>query len=161
MAGPPGLPGLPGAQGEVGPPGPAGEPGPAGVTGPEGPPGPGVASLDELEGIPCTLPSGHEGHVSVAIASNGAVDVRFQLLRTLTVTLVDTATETFVTSDPPGITCPPACTATFQDGTTVELTGHLKARARSAQWTGDCTSMTLLYDFQIGGDAAATLTNTR
>lgn len=87
--GPPGKPGPqgpPGPQGEEGPPGPQGEPGPAGPPGPpgpqgppgaqgppgpqgppgrQGPPGPGVASLDDLNGLACTV-GGRAGTIALA-----------------------------------------------------------------------------------------------
>src|SRR6266851_5996580 len=72
-AGPPGANGLPGPQGAVGPAGPAGIQGPkgdqgaTGAQGPQGaagPPGPALASLDNLNGVPCTLPNG-AGSVAV------------------------------------------------------------------------------------------------
>jgi len=73
-AGPTGANGLPGPQGAVGPAGPAGaqgpkgDPGPTGAPGPQGAagsPGPALASLDNLNGVPCTLPNG-TGSVAVS-----------------------------------------------------------------------------------------------
>jgi hypothetical protein len=43
------------ARGPVGPGGPLGDVGPAGPQGPQGDPGPGIASFDELAGLPCTI----------------------------------------------------------------------------------------------------------
>jgi len=66
-AGAPGARGEPGIRGETGPPGPAGAAGPAGPQGPAGPkgdPGRGLASFEELAGIPCTV-SGQSGAVSI------------------------------------------------------------------------------------------------
>ena len=63
----PGPRGEQGIRGETGPQGPAGAAGPIGPQGPAGPkgdPGRGLASFDELAGIPCTV-SGQTGAVSI------------------------------------------------------------------------------------------------
>lgn len=59
-----GSEGATGASGAAGPPGPAGPAGPQGERGPQGEPGRGLASFDELAGIPCTA-SGRTGTVSI------------------------------------------------------------------------------------------------
>jgi len=72
-AGAPGPRGEQGVRGEIGPQGPAGAAGPAGAQGPAGPkgePGRGLASFDELAGLPCTV-SGQTGAVSIRFDERG------------------------------------------------------------------------------------------
>jgi len=63
-AGPRGEQGTRGETGSQGPAGAAGPAGPQGPVGPKGDPGRGLASFDELAGIPCTA-SGQSGAVSI------------------------------------------------------------------------------------------------
>lgn len=75
QAGPAGPRGLQGEQGLSGEPGPQGEQGPTGPQGPAGPqgaPGDELASLEDLDGIPCNAGA---GTVDVAIAAGGAVSL--------------------------------------------------------------------------------------
>jgi hypothetical protein len=74
-AGPPGPAGPAGAVGPQGPAGPAGTPGPQGPAGPQGPEGPagsGLASLDDLAGLPC---DGGTGIVSVSYEAGGNAQI--------------------------------------------------------------------------------------
>lgn len=68
--------GLQGAPGPAGPQGPAGAAGPEGPAGPQGEPGPALASLDDLDGIPCTTASGLTGAVDLQAAVDGEVTLR-------------------------------------------------------------------------------------
>ncbi len=54
----------------------------------------------------------------------------------LTVTVVGSGTGT-VTSDPAGISCPPACEGTFLEGSTVTLEAKGGADSELASWNGD------------------------
>jgi hypothetical protein len=81
-AGPPGARGEQGIRGESGPQGPAGAAGPAGPQGPAGPkgdPGDGLASLDELAGIPCTV-SGQSGAVSIRFDAHNDATITCTIL---------------------------------------------------------------------------------
>ena len=65
--------GVAGPQGPVGPQGP---PGPQGTPGPQGPPGPGLASFDELAGLPCTA-GANTGAIQLAYeAGTGVATIR-------------------------------------------------------------------------------------
>jgi hypothetical protein len=75
--GPQGEHGPQGAQGETGPAGPAGAQGPAGEQGPAGPqgqPGRGLASFDELAGLPCTA-RGATGSVSITYGTGNEATI--------------------------------------------------------------------------------------
>jgi Lamin Tail Domain/Collagen triple helix repeat (20 copies) len=74
-AGPAGADGAAGAQGPAGPDGPAGPTGPAGPqgpVGPQGPQGPGLASLDDLAGLPC---NGGSGTVALSYDPGGTAQI--------------------------------------------------------------------------------------
>ena len=58
----------------------------------------------------------------------------------LTVNNVGTGSGT-VTSSPAGINCPQTCTATFANGTAVELTATPEAGTTFAGWSGPCTGL--------------------
>src|SRR5207248_4118866 len=44
-----------------------------------------------------------------------------------------------VTSQPPGISCPPACSTTFDVGTTVTFSATASTGAQFSGWSGDCS----------------------
>jgi hypothetical protein len=82
-----GATGERGPEGPMGPAGPAGEPGadgaqgPIGPVGPEGPkgdPGTALASLNDLDGIPCTR-QGVAGTIALSYSSEGDVSMRCNL----------------------------------------------------------------------------------
>lgn len=76
--GEPGLPGDPGQQGEPGEQGIQGEPGERGPEGPQGPAGTGggLASFDEVAGLPCRVGTPDEGQVRVAYdETTGAISM--------------------------------------------------------------------------------------
>jgi Lamin Tail Domain len=58
VQGPAGPQGPPGPKGDTGPAGPAGPPGAQGPPGPAGPPGTGIDSLEDLNGLACSAPTG-------------------------------------------------------------------------------------------------------
>jgi hypothetical protein len=81
--GPAGPAGPAGAQGERGPQGPAGQQGATGAAGPAGPQGErgpqgeagrGLASFDDLAGLPCTA-AGHSGHVSISYGTGNEATI--------------------------------------------------------------------------------------
>jgi hypothetical protein len=65
-----------GPRGEPGPAGPAGPEGPEGPAGPQGDPGRGLASLGDLQGIPCTPEDGGTGSVELDVAGDDTVLIR-------------------------------------------------------------------------------------
>src|SRR3954449_7694035 len=71
----------------------------------------------------------------------GTSQARAATSKVLTVTLSNEGTETDetpwgrVTSTPPGISCPPTCTATFASGTAVKLTAVPTRGYSLAEWT--------------------------
>jgi hypothetical protein len=86
--GPQGLSGLQGPEGPQGTPGTQGPIGPAGPSGPTGPSGTGIASLSDLDGVPCTVDS-RAGMLSTSVATGGVVTLRCladSVLLTLTLT---------------------------------------------------------------------------
>jgi len=76
----------------------------------------------------------------------------------LTVSVSGTGTG-FVTSQPPGIACPPSCTAEFTAGTHVLLTAESGSAATFAAWDGACVASgdepTCALDIVAGAQPAA------
>jgi hypothetical protein len=66
--------GIAGEGGPAGPAGPAGAQGPQGPAGPRGEPGPGLASFDELAGLPCTV-AGDTGSVTISYGSGNEATI--------------------------------------------------------------------------------------
>jgi hypothetical protein len=65
------------------------------------------------------------------------VTATFVLLPTFTLTVTESGTGTgAVTSNPPGIACPPTCAASFVSGSTVTLTAGPDAGSGFAGWSG-------------------------
>jgi len=148
-----GLQGLQGEQGIQGPVGLQGEPGPAGPQGPQGNPGPqgtpgepgqGIASLDDLQGIPCNEGS-NVGVLNIAYDSAGIVTMRCvqSNMIPLNVTVAGDG-HGRVTSMPAGINCDSYCSAEFGEGTLVTLTAmpdySTGVSGNEFQgWSGDCS----------------------
>jgi hypothetical protein len=83
-------------------------------------------------GLSCSLTaSGTTGTIFANFSSRAANPTQ----RTLSVTVTGTGT---VTSTPPGISCPGACSAPFDDGTNVALTATPSGDA-TLTWSGACT----------------------
>lgn len=139
--GPPGVQGLPGQDGEDGDP---------------GEPGPGLASVEDLEGMPCRVGEPDEGTVDVeytaATDTSRGVSIvcTASTLHTLT---VDQPTGGKVTGGP--IDCGTTCSAPFANGAEVQLTASASPGYIFSGWTGDCTgtstcTVTLDSDRQVG-----------
>jgi MFS family permease len=73
----------------------------------------------------------------------------------LTVGLLGAKAGDGVTSDPPGIDCPPACFADFATGTAVRLTveGPATGPHRFARWSGDCTGSAVACELTLTAPA--------
>ncbi len=112
-----------------GPPGAQGVPGEDGKDGEDGAPGPGLASVEDLEGLPCRVGEPDEGTLDVeyAAATDTARGVSIlceaSTLHTLT---VDQPTGGKVTGGP--IDCGTTCSAPFASGAEVQLTAARVAR---------------------------------
>jgi len=128
-AGEPGPQGANGLAGPAGPQGPAGERGPAGPAGPAGaqgeagPAGPGIASFDDLAGLPCREGTPQSGSIELVYDAVGAPTLRCQssIEHTLTV-IVEHPEYGSVRSFPAGIDCGEDCSEDFTPGLMVELT---------------------------------------
>lgn len=59
----------------------------------------------------------------------------------LTVEVIEAGGAGRISSDPPGIVCPPDCTEAFNGGTAVRLTASPMGESRLAAWEGACTGM--------------------
>jgi len=87
--------------------------------------------------------------------------IGFELEPTLTVELAGDGVT--VTSEPPGIACPGACTAAFVRGTPVTLTAHEDAEAWFQGWHVDCGGRApctlVIADDRVVGATASALPN--
>jgi hypothetical protein len=147
-----GLKGDPGVEGAQGPPGP---PGAKGDPGPPGPPGAGIASLEDLNGLPCRSGTPAEGTVSVQYSDGSgsaslvctATPKDTPITHSLTVTkdgtgsgvIVDAATGTPCALDPADAT---VCTATYPHGTVVSLLARADPGSTFVAWSGACSGAT-------------------
>lgn len=124
--------GATGPQGETGPAGPQGDQGPAGsqgATGPAGPEGPqgpagtgGVASLDDLEGVGCTV-DGRDGLTTVTVGSGGGISMNCNPIPQCS-DGIDNDGNTLIDLADPGCSSPgddieAACTTDPEGGSTV------------------------------------------
>lgn len=141
---------------QQGPVGPQGVPGQDGVKGDPGEPGPGLASVDDLEGLPCRVGRPDEGTLEVGYAAasgNGrelSLTCTSMILHTLT---VDQSAGGTVTGGP--INCGATCSAAFAPGAEVSLTATPSSGYRFTGWTGACTGsgscrITMDGDRQVG-----------
>jgi hypothetical protein len=73
----------------------------------------------------------------------------------LTVTVQQRAPQDRVTSEPVGISCPPACAVLFDGGAQVRLTAVPAAGSRLVGWTGACTGTATACN--VTADAAKTV----
>ena len=125
---------------QQGPPGVQGLPGQDGEDGEDGAPGPGLASVEDLEGLPCRVGEPDEGTLDVeyAAATDTARGVTIlctaSTLHTLT---VDQPTGGKVTGGP--IDCGSTCSAPFANGAEVQLTASASPGYTFSGWTGACS----------------------
>jgi hypothetical protein len=61
-----------------------------------------------------------------------------------------------VTSSPPGLSCPAACSLEFRSGTPVALTATPDKGSKLAAWTGACAGKAATCTIAVGGDKTAT-----
>ena len=123
-------------QGPTGPQGPIGATGAAGPAGPEGPAGQGIASFDELAGLPCRVGEPDEG-VTVLNFDPDTREMAFVCQATtlwdLTVHVAGAAGS--ITSSPGTIDCSDDCSDTYINGQVVTLEPH-EVTVTSAGGTG-------------------------
>ena len=127
-----GLPGAPGTNGTNGTNGVDGKdgingaPGKDGKDGLPGTPGTGIASLADLDGVPCTTKTLGPGTVHTDVAASGAVSITCLPTTSYLLSItVDGAGTGSVTSDVGSIDCPAAsCAESYIIGTSVTLTAH-------------------------------------
>ncbi len=145
--GPIGLTGSAGPQGEQGVAGPAGLQGEQGLQGPVGPqgiPGPsgsGLASFDELNGLPCQVGQVGAGVISLSYdLSSGNPIFECSPTTLYTLTIVKTGgPNSGVISDPAGISCGATCSFTFPAGRTINLSNYLYPGDQFVGWGGACS----------------------
>jgi uncharacterized repeat protein (TIGR02543 family) len=127
-----------------------------GAKGDPGEPGAGLASVEDLEGLPCRVGAPDEGTLDVqyAAATDAARGVSIlctaSTLHTLT---VDQPTGGKVTGG--SIDCGSTCSAPFANGAEVELTASASPGYLFTGWTGACSgtgtcTVTLDADRQVG-----------
>ena len=139
-----GLPGTPGTNGTNGVDGKDGLPGAPGKDGKDGLPGaPGtaIASLSDLDGVPCTTRTLGPGTLHTDVAASGAVSITcLPTTSYLLSVTVDGAGTGSVTSDVGSIDCPAAsCAESYIIGTSVTLTAHKTAGSVLQAWGGACS----------------------
>ena len=159
VQGEPGVAGPSGPQGEQGsqgPAGPQGEPGVAGpsglqgeqgLQGPEGPQGErgpagtGIASLDELTGLPCQVGQPGVGLTSLSFdLATGNLLITCNPTTFYTLTIVKSGSDlNTVLSDPAGISCSSVCSFSFPYGRPVNLTVIPMVEEFLVGWGGDCS----------------------
>jgi hypothetical protein len=150
--GPAGAVGPAGAAGAVGPAGPAGpsgapgekgdpgDPGPAGPQGEPGPAGAGVASFEELDGLPCRQGTERAGVIRVVYGAGDVASMRCETGEGVPLTVsVGGTGQGRVTSDPLGIDCGSDCAEQFNAGTPVTLRARPAGVDRFVEWTGACS----------------------
>ena len=137
IQGPKGDTGAQGPQGDQGPPGPQGEAGPQGEP---GPPGAGLASLEDLNGVPCRVGVPGEGIIEVAYETGGAVSIscKSTTLNALTVTKSGNGLG-LVASTPAGIHCGLTCSHFFEFDQSVTLTATANGGYAFTGWSGACS----------------------
>ena len=147
---------------QQGPPGTPGTPGEDGDKGDPGEPGPGLASVDDLDGLPCRVGSPDEGvlEVGYAAVSGSGRDVSFTCRSTTLYALTVTHTTGGTVTGGP-ISCGTTCTASFAPGGEVDLAATASPGYEFTGWTGACSgtgacSFTMDADRQVG----ATFTRT-
>jgi hypothetical protein len=141
--------GLTGAQGEPGAAGPQGPQGIQGLQGPQGEPGPagaGIASLDDLNNIPCRVGQIGAGVIMVTydpVTDEAKMHCTPTTFYTLTVNLNVSGNGSFtVSSDPAGIICSTnggVCSYTFPAGRTINLSQSSPIPTSFTGWGGDCS----------------------
>ncbi len=125
-----GATGAQGPQGEQGLPGPQGEPGPAGT---------GIASLDELDGLPCQVGQPGEGVIALSYDPTTGIAViacNPTILYTLTIEKIGGINST-VLSYPAGIGCGSTCYFAFPAGRLIELS--INDGDSFVGWGGACS----------------------
>ncbi len=148
-----GLTGPQGDQGPMGITGPQGEQGPMGLTGPQGiqgpvgpqgqpgPAGPGIASLDELNGLPCQVGQPGEGLTALSydiVSGNVLLTCNPTALSTLTIEITG-GHNSGVISTPAGIACGETCSFAFPAGRAVSLSTYLEVGDEFVGWGGACS----------------------
>lgn len=78
------------------------------------------------------------GTCAVTMDQSRAVVASFKLVRTLSVSIAGNGRGS-VTSQPAGISCPPDCSAAFDDGTKLSLTAHPDQTSAFSGWSGPLT----------------------
>lgn len=151
-----GSDGLQGEQGIQGLTGPQGDPGPAGPTGPQGeqglqgpagpqgvpgPAGPGIASFDDLSGLPCRVGQLGEGVTAISYdQSTGNATISCNPTTFYTLTIVKTGgMDSFILSDPSGLNCGSTCSYSFPSGRTIDLINNVSSGNLWLGWGGDCS----------------------
>lgn len=142
--GPQGSTGPQGERGLAGPAGPQGEQGIQGPAGPQGEPGPagtGIASLDELDGLPCQVGQLTEGVTELSYdpdTGEAIIKCNPTTLFTLTIEKIGGSVST-VTSNPAGIDCGSTCSFTFPAGRAIDLSNNDGFGYRFTGWGGACS----------------------
>ncbi len=155
-----GIQGLPGDQGPMGLTGPQGEQGLTGLTGPQGDPGPagpGIASLDELNGLPCQVGQPGEGLTALSydvVSGNVLLTCNPTALSLLTIEITG-GHNSGVISTPAGIACGATCSFAFPAGRAVSLSTFIEVGDEFVGWGGACSGS---GECQVIMDADTTVT---
>jgi len=156
--GPQGPKGDTGDTGPQGPKGDTGDTGPQGPQGPEGPEGPpgadgaGIASLDDLAGIPCNPPGGTPGVVRISYGTNGEISMTCGAAQfALSIAISGGGAGVYVIDNDTLVNFPPTtlcafgdaasdCLHAYDENTVVTLGAIADAdNFMFDHWEGDCT----------------------
>jgi hypothetical protein len=137
--------------------GPAGPAGPQGEPGAPGAAGAGIASFEDLGGLPCREGTEQAGTIRVVYGPGGVASLRCQAGEPVTLTVATAGDgQGIVVSDPPGIDCGTDCDESYNAGTRVTLRAIPTAEDRFARWTGACTGTAETCTVEMSAAASVT-----